>query len=130
MEKENFGIKLNALKYKNAGVASLKGSTATKKCLVIPIEDNNLFVSANADGTPKAVYLDLRAFALRESKYDQTHLVKQSLPKEVREKMSKEELDAMPILGGMKAFESVSNNAADACNAPMVGVGSVDDLPF
>ncbi len=86
MEKENFGIKLNALKYKNAGVASLKGSTATKKCLVIPIEDNNLFVSANADGTPKAVYLDLSAFALREPKYDQTHLVKQSLAKEVREK--------------------------------------------
>lgn len=44
--------------------------------------------------------------------------------------MSKEELDAMPILGGMKAFESVLNNAADACNAPIVGVGSVDDLPF
>lgn len=130
MEKENFGIKLNALKYKNAGVASLKGSIATKKCLVIPIEDNNLFVSVNTDGTPKAVYLDLSAFALREPKYDQTHLVKQSLPKEVREKMSKEELDAMPILGGMKAFESVSNNAADACKAPIVGVGSVDDLPF
>lgn len=69
MEKENFGIKLNALKYKNAGVASLKGSTATKKCLVIPIEDNNLFVSVNTDGTPKAVYLDLSAFALREPKY-------------------------------------------------------------
>ena len=130
MGKENFGIKLNALKYKNAGVASLKGSTTIKKCLVIPIEDNNLFVSANADGTPKAVYLDLSAFALREPKYDQTHLVKQSLPKEVREKMSKEELDAMPILGGMKAFENVSNNAADACNAPIVGVDSVDDLPF
>ena len=87
-------------------------------------------MSVNADGTPKAVYLDLSAFALREPKYDQTHLVKQSLPKEVREKMSKEELDAMPILGGMKAFESVSNNAADACNAPIVGVSSVDDLPF
>lgn len=130
MEKGNFGIKLNALKYKNAGVASLKGSTATKKCLVIPIEDNNFFVSTNEDGTPKAVYLDLSAFALREPKYDQTHLVKQSLPKEVREKMSKEELDAMPILGGMKAFESVSNNAADTCNAPTVSADNVDDLPF
>lgn len=130
MEKENFGIKLNALKYKNAGVASLKGSTATKKCLVIPIEDNNFFVSTNEDGTPKAVYLDLSAFALREPKYDQTHLVKQSLPKEVREKMSKEELDAMPILGGMKAFENVSNNAADTCNAPTVSADNVDDLPF
>lgn len=87
-------------------------------------------MSVNADGTPKAVYLDLSAFALREPKYDQTHLVKQSLPKEVREKMSKEELDAMPILGGMKAFESVLNNAADACNAPIVGVARIDDLPF
>lgn len=131
MEKENYGIKLNALKYQNAGVMSIKGRTETKRCLVVPIEENHLFVSANADGTPKAVYLDLNAFALRESKYDQTHLVKQSLPKEVRESMTKDQLDAMPNLGGMKPFDNTPVNAAATCDAPFAqSVDDESDLPF
>lgn len=68
MEKENYGIKVNALKYQNAGVLNIKGRTGTKRCLVVPIEDNDLFESVNEDGSPKAVYLDLTAFALREAK--------------------------------------------------------------
>ena len=109
---------------------NIKGKTSTKRCLVIPIEDNHLFVSANIDGSPKAVYLDLSAFALREPKYDQTHLVKQSLPKEIREGMSKEQLDAMPILGGMKPFDNAPVNAATTCDAPFAQPQNEDDLPF
>lgn len=94
MEKENYGIKVNALKYQNAGVLNIKGRTGTKRCLVVPIEDNLLLESVNEDGSPKAVYLDLIAFALREAKYEQTHLIKQSLPKVIRESMTKEQLNA------------------------------------
>lgn len=89
MERKNHGIKVNALKYKNACVLNLKGRNETKRCLVVPIEDNHLFVSADEKGAPKAVYLDFNAFALREPKYEQTHLIKQSLPKDVRESMTK-----------------------------------------
>lgn len=131
MEKENYGIKVNALKYQNSGIMNIKGRTGTKRCLVVPIEENHLFVSANDDGSPKAVYLDLNAFALREPKYDQTHLVKQSLPKDVRESMTKEQLDAMPILGGMKTFDNTPVNAAAACDAPFVQpLNNNSDLPF
>lgn len=130
MEEKNYGIKCNALKYQNAGVMSIQGKTGTKRCLVIPIEDNHLFVSANADGSPKAVYLDFNAYYLREPKYDQTHLVKQSLPKEVRESMSKEQLDAMPIFGGMTPFNNVPVNAATTCDAPLATAQNDDDLPF
>lgn len=109
---------------------SIKGRTGTKRCLVVPIEESHLFVSANADGTPKAVYLDLNAFALRESKYDQTHLVKQSLPKEVRESMTKDQLDAMPILGGMKPFDNTPVNSTATCDAPFAQPVDDSDLPF
>ena len=68
MEKENYAIKVNALKYQNYGVMNIKGRTGTIRCLVVPIADNHLFVSVNEDGSPKAVYLDLTAFALREAK--------------------------------------------------------------
>ena len=109
---------------------NLKGRNETKRCLVIPIEDNHLFVSANENGTPKAVYLDFNAFALKEPKYEQTHLVKQSLPKEVREKMAKEDLDSMPILGGMKTLDTTLINAAQTCNAPFAQPEEDNDLPF
>ena len=89
MENDNYGIHFNALKYVNSGVLNIKGRSETKRCLVVPIEDNHLFESVNEDGSPKAVYLDLNAFALREPKYEQTHIVKQSLPKDVRESMNR-----------------------------------------
>lgn len=98
----------------------------------MPIEDNHLFESVNEDGSPKAVYLDLNAFALREAKYEKTHLIKQSLPKEIRESMTKEQLDAMPILGGMKPLVNPSSaNAATTSNVPFAQSMEDDsDLPF
>lgn len=131
MENDNYGIHFNALKYVNSGVLNIKWRSETKRCLVVPIEDNHLFESVNEDGSPKAVYLDLNAFALREPKYEQTHIVKQSLPKEVRESMTKEQLDAMPILGGMKPLVNPSANAATASNVPFAQPTEDDsDLPF
>ena len=131
MENDNYGIHFNALKYVNSGVLNIKGRSETKRCLVVPIEDNHLFESVNEDGSPKAVCLDLNAFALREPKYEQTHIVKQSLPKDVRESMTKEQLDAMPILGGMKPLVNPSANAATASNVPFAQPTEDDsDLPF
>lgn len=52
MEKEKYAIKVNALKYQNSGVMNIKGRTGTKRCLVVPIEDNHLFESVNEDGSP------------------------------------------------------------------------------
>ena len=131
MENDNYGIHFNALKYVNSGVLNIKGRSETKRCLVVPIEDNHLFESVNEDGSPKAVYLDLNAFALREPKYEQTHIVKQSLPKDVRESMTKEQLDAMPILGGLKPLNNTLANATAIDNAPFAQpMDNEEDLPF
>lgn len=130
MENDNYGIHFNALKYVNSGVLNIKGRSETKRCLVVPIEDNHLFESVNEDGSPKAVYLDLNAFALREPKYEQTHIVKQSLPKDICESMSKEQLQAMPILGGMRALPNTRGDATATCDAPSVEFDNTDDLPF
>ena len=55
----------------------------------------------------------------------------QSLPKDVRESMTKEQLDAMPILGGMKPLVNPSTNAATASNVPFAQPTEDDsDLPF
>lgn len=127
---DNFNAKLNLLKLKRAGVMQIQGRGEVLRCLVIPIEENNIFVSTDDNNRPKAAYLDLTAWALQNPKYDETHMIKQSLPKEVREKMTDEEKKAMPILGGMRPASLDVKNAATTCDAPFAQTQNLDDLPF
>lgn len=126
----DFNGKLNLLKLKRAGVMQIPGRTEVLRCLVIPIEENNIFISTDENNRPKAAYLDLTAWALKNPKYEETHMIKQSLPKEVREKMTDEEKKAIPILGGLKPVIFESQNAASSCAAPIAQTQNSDDLPF
>ena len=116
----NFGIKIDLLKLKNSFVTNL-----TKRCLVIPIDDSGVYLGE------KGVYLNLTAVEMREQRYGDTHVLKQSLAKEVYQAMSEEERMARPIFGALKPIESQqrqmevtqTTNAAEAVEDP-------DDLPF
>ena len=50
----NYSIKLNLLKFKNSCVVTVKGATSTKRGVFIPIEDNNIFISADDNLKAKA----------------------------------------------------------------------------
>lgn len=126
----DFNGKLNLLKLKRAGIMQIQGRTGVLRCLVIPVEDNNIFVTTDENNHPKAAYIDLTAWELKNPKYDETHMIKQSLPKEVREKMIDEEKKAIPILGGLKPVIFESQNAASSCAAPIAQTQNSDDLPF
>jgi hypothetical protein len=126
----DFNGKLNLLKLRRAGIMQIQGRTGVLRCLVIPVEDNNIFVTTDENNHPKAAYIDLTAWELKNPKYDETHMIKQSLPKEVREKMTDEEKKAIPILGGLKPVIFESQNAASSCAAPIAQTQNSDDLPF
>ena len=126
----DFNGKLNLLKLKRAGVMQIQGRTEVLRCLVIPIDDNNIFISSDENNRPKGAYLDFTAWELQNPKYEETHMVKQSLPKEVREKMTDEEKKSMPILGGLRPANYKSQNAAATCDAPFAQAQNLDDLPF
>lgn len=126
----DFNGKLNLLKLKRAGIMQIQGRTGVLRCLVIPVEDNNIFVTTDENNHPKAAYIDLTAWELKNPKYDETHIIKQSLPKEVREKMTDEEKKAIPILGGLKPVIFESQNAASSCAAPIAQTQNSDNLPF
>lgn len=126
----DFNGKLNLLKLKRAGIMQIQGRTGVLRCLVISVEDNNIFVTTDENNHPKAAYIDLTAWELKNPKYDETHIIKQSLPKEVREKMTDEEKKAIPILGGLKPVIFESQNAASSCAAPIAQTQNSDDLPF
>ncbi len=97
--KSNFSIRVNLSRLTGAFVRNLKGSTATKKCLIIPIDDSPCLYHGK-----KGVYLNTIAFELEEKKYDDTHIVKGGINKEQREKMTDEERRNQPILGSMRPW--------------------------
>lgn len=78
----NFSIKANLLKIKGAFVTNLKGKTATRRCLVIDIDESGMFLGE------KGCYLNMAAIEMNETRYEDTHVVKVSLAKEVVEKMT------------------------------------------
>ena len=127
-----FSGKMNFLKFKNACIISIKGRTGSKKGVFIPIDDNGIFISTNEENKAKGAYIDFIAFQSQNSKYGDSHGLKLSLPKEMREKMSESELKSIPFFGNMKPFEKV--NKAEVVDAPQVQVAPADDydsdLPF
>lgn len=95
----NVSVKLNLSGLKHT-VQKMKGANGEVEVLIIPIEANHLYRGE------KGMYLDLQAIELknpREGSKD-THLVKQSLPKEIYSKMSEGEKKSQPILGNAIAW--------------------------
>ena len=67
---------VNLLKLEKAGIATIKN----KKCVVIPIEENDLYVIMDENQKAKAVYLNVNINERREpSQYGNTHYCKQYL---------------------------------------------------
>ena len=81
----NYSIKTDLLKLKGAFVTNLRGKTATKRCLIIPVDEAGLFVGE------KGVYLNLTAIEMQNPKFSETHCVKVSLDKERYDAMTEEE---------------------------------------
>lgn len=123
----NFGIKIDLLKVKGAFVRNLKGSTATKRCLIIPVDE--------ADGMflgEKGCYLSMTAIELQNPQYNDTHGVKVELPKEKREQLSDEELRAIPFIGNLRPLKEkpqATMNVTGEVDASQF-TENTDDLPF
>lgn len=116
----NLTTKLNLAGLKHSRKL-MKGQSGDIDCLIIPINENNLFIGE------KGLYLDLQHHEIKNPAKDQTdsHLVKQSLPKEVYEKLTEDEKKAVPILGNTRTWVA-QNNDAQLAEAQT----EEDDLPF
>ena len=56
---DSINMNVNLMKLSRVGVASIKGL----KCVVIPIAENDIFISLNDDGKAKSAYLNITAWA-------------------------------------------------------------------
>ena len=121
----NSSVSINLRKLKNVGICAITGRTGEKDCVVIPIEDNNLFVSRDAEGRLKGVYLHLTMWDNQTpSQYGAVAYIKQSFSKEYRE-AHPEEMKQTPILGNVKPLASAAQNAPSVAE-----IANDDDLPF
>lgn len=127
----NITMSLDLMKFKNAGITSLTSSKTgnAKRCIIIPIEDNDLVVNEHG------VSVNLIAFPFA-GKETQTHLIKQSFTKEKRDAMTEEQKMALPIMGCVWKPKEPTETA-DTYSAPQQfsengspQPSAVDDLPF
>lgn len=122
----NYGIKIDLLKLKGAFMRNLQGKSATKKCIIIPVDDcDGMFLGE------KGCYLNMTAIEMQNPQYTDTHCIKPDIPKEQREAMTDEQRKAIPIIGGLHAIErqpqqmSVDTTIGADAFAP-----DDEDLPF
>ena len=121
----NISIKVNLRQLKNVIKPMKKQDGSTVDCLVIPIDDNHLFKG------DKGIYLDMSAFEIKNKKTDSrdTHLIKQSLPKEVYDKLTDDQRKAMPILGNAIVWGHREPEPVDAETMENTD-GVIEDIPF
>ena len=120
----NYSIKADLLKLTGAFVTNIKGKTATKKCLCIPIDESGMFLGE------KGCYLNLTAIETQNPQYSDTHCLKVSYDREVYERMTDEERAAQPIVGGLHELKKKQQAAVDLSASNPYFAETEEDLPF
>lgn len=131
----NFNMKLDLSKLKNACVKDLKGASGMIKCLIIPVADNNLFISEKTG----SVYLDCECKEVQNPKYDQTHFIKRRYTKEQYYQMDAEDRKNIPIIGNLSPQKEWNNNnnsssystqSQPRVQPSQISSNNSNDLPF
>lgn len=118
--KNNLLVSVQLTRLNRAGRILLKDKDGKQiDCLVIPIKLNNLFVSENNE-----IFLNMVAWESDKLKNEQTHLLKQSLPKDIVDKMSEDDKKQMPIMGNVKPLKKKE------AEMETYSQEQVNDLPF
>lgn len=103
----NFNLKLDLSKFQGFGKITLQGKSGqSKKCIVIPIEDNNIFEGE------KGTYADLVCIETPNSDYG-SHMVTLSSTKEERESGVRK-----PIVGNLKPFGNAQPSEEEEYSMP------------
>ena len=122
---QNIGIKINLQALQGAFLKNLTGRTQTKRCLIIPVDENPaMFIGE------KGTYLNLVGVEVSNPKYGDTHLLKGDLPKEVYEAMTEEQRNAQPILGNVRPIGPKQQAVTGSVSMDAPEGQQQDDLPF
>ena len=132
---------LNLARMENVGIMDIKGKQSVKKCLVIPIEDNDIYVKVEEKTNTQTgeIYISknysfgIEIMEKREpDQWGNVCYAKLATSKEWIDKHTKEELEARNkvYLGNFKSVPIPSSNQAATMQSPIVEASESDDLPF
>ena len=134
----NYNIKLDLSKLNKVAVTDVQGRSGRVKCVVIPIEDNGVFVSDKTG----SIYLDFSAYERKEESYGQTHIIKPRVGGAKWKAMTEEERKNIPICGSLSPTSYTENGYQDNTPQPSTSQSSSsssfgnynsnsdDNLPF
>ena len=128
----NLQGKINLLKLEKTGLMTVNGRSGAKLCVVIPVEENDIYVSRDESLKPKGAYLSINAWQSNSDsgvdQYGNSHSVKQGFSREFRERMDEEEMRAKPFIGNLRPWE----RKEQPISAPtaQASADEYDDLPF
>ena len=116
--------KLNLAAFQHAIMNVTRKDGSKVECIVIPIEENNLFKSEKGN-----VYCDFKVWEIspEKRKGEDTHLINQSLKKEIRESL-KSQGKYPPTLGSIREQQYEASDTVDNSFNNVETSGS--DLPF
>lgn len=134
----NYNIDIQLDKLPGARVMDIKGSTQTRQCIVIPIDNErgtvidsySKFDSRAGAETWKplqGVHLNIVAYEMRQEKFGQTHMVKANVSKETFMRRTEEQQKSMPIIGHLKPWGAQVRQAQAPQQSPEP---DNDDLPW
>lgn len=105
----NYNIRLNLAKFNKTTIMDIQGKSGKVKCVVIPIEENGIYISDKTGN----IFLDVSAYEQREIYYGQTHAIKQKVGGDKWRNMTQEERKAIPICGNMTPIEVANGNGGN-----------------
>lgn len=97
--------KINLAKLNNAVIKEMNGRKGPVKCIIIPVEENNIFCGNNG-----SAYLSFTcAERPMKSDWGETHTIRPQVSLDKYRSMSKEEKTAIPFIGGLSRVEFKNN---------------------
>lgn len=120
----NYIVKVDLGKLAKVAAVNITGKSGKPtKCVVIPVEDNGIFLSEKG-----GMYLELQAVALKTERFGQSHLIKRAYNKNEYKSMTDEERRAIPICGSLFPIQAKEKEVTETAEVAY-GVQQ-DDLPF
>lgn len=116
--------KINLAKLNNAVIKEMNGRKGPVKCIIIPIEENNIYCGNNG-----SAYLSFTcAERPMKSDWGETHTIRPQVASEKYRSMSKEDRMAIPFIGGLSRVE-FKNNYNNGNSRGTTDYTETDDLP-
>lgn len=131
-EEFNLTGSLDLMRLEGVGFKTIQGKTCAKRCLVIPVEDNEIFVTRDENLCAKAAYYAMGVYQRQSvSEHGATHYAKPVVSKKFAEAFPElAEKRRKTYIGDFKPYVFEGGDAANKVQADVVTPAEDDDLPF